>query len=174
MGSSLSTEFSGTTRDTAICTIEEHIAFRILHFSDTSSLLSWMATCKTLQATTKKYMAEAFNMNTIYSKFFNTDEDILSFRREIAKAGALVSGSQVVQYFSRSHYAGSDLDVYVHYHESEYIAMCLLELGYKYVPSRSKAVGWSQLCDEACEMAIDETYGGNTVDTISLYILTYL
>ena len=99
-------------------------------------------------------------MNDIYRKFFDTDEDIITFRREMGKAGALVSGSQVVQYFSRSHYAGSDLDLYVHHQESEYIAMCLVELGYKYVPSRSKAVGWSQLCDEACEMAAEETYGG--------------
>ena len=120
-----------------------------------------MATCKTLQVSTKKYMDEAFNMNVIYKKFFPEDKDILTFRREMAKAGALVSGSQVVQYFSHSHYPGSDLDIYVHHQESEYIAMCLVELGYKYVPSRSRAAGWSQLCDEACEMAVEESYGGN-------------
>ena len=174
MGSSLSIDTSGTTNDLAVCTIEEHIAFCIFHFSDTSMLLNSMATCKTLQTTTKRYMAEAFNMNIIYRKFFATDEDILTFRREIARAGALISGSQVVQYFSRSHYAGSDLDLYVHHHESEYIVMCLLELGYKYVPSRSKALGWSQVCNEACEMAVDETYRGNNAGIISVYNLIYL
>ena len=160
--------------DVAICTIDQRIAFRIFDFSDTRTLLNWMATCRTLQATTKQYIAQAFDMNIIYRKFFDTDEDILIFRRQMAKAGALVSGSQVVQYFSRSHYAGSDLDLYVHHLESEYIAICLLELGYKYVPSRSKALGWSQLCDEACEMAVDETYGGNEVLSDPFYKLMFL
>ena len=92
----------------------------------------------------------------------------------MARAGALVSGSQVVQYFSHSHYAGSDLDLYVHHQESEYIARCLVELGYKYVPSRSYGVGWSQLCDEAGEMATDQSYGGNQAQSKSVYNLMSL
>lgn len=166
MGSSLSIKSNRTTNDTVICTIEEHIIFCILDLSDTKTLLNWMATCRPFHATTKKYMAEAFNMNSIYNKFFTTDEDIATFCGEMAKVGALVSGSQVIQYFTCSHYAGSDLDVYVHHYESKYIAMCLVELGYKYVPSRSKPVRWLQLCDEACEIAVDENYGGNDADNI--------
>ena len=173
MGSSLSIHSSSVMKDTAICGIEEHIIFRVLDYVDTRTLLNWMATCRGFQATTRKYITKVYDMNIIYRKFFATQEDTITFRKEMAKTGALVSGSQVIQFFSCTQYAESDLDLYVHYNEAEYMAMCLVDLGYKYVPSRSRAIGWSQLCDEACEMAVDEIYRGGILysadsDTLTL------
>ncbi len=77
-------------------------------------------------------MRSAFNIHRILQRYF---DDPTSFRSLQAQTGTLVSGSTALQFFDRSFYPESDLDIYVHMPWRLRVAQWLLDRGYSFVPS---------------------------------------
>ena len=76
-----------------------------------------------------------FDIKRVLSPYFS-EEDIKSFRMVQLMTGAVISGSTVVQFFDRTTYPGSDLDIYVEHQYCRDVAWWLVSRGYEYKPSR--------------------------------------
>lgn len=70
--------------------------------------LSW--TCRTLYQVIQDYFTLAYNINEHLRPFF---DDPIGFRSLQARTGALISGSNALQFFAQVRYEESDLDIYV-------------------------------------------------------------
>lgn len=134
-------------------TVTDEIAFRIADHCDTQSVMRLMAVCNAWQHVMRRYKTRVYDANTILEPFFGCCSGCLDFRRVLADTGALVSGSQAIQLLTRNRNFNSDstLDIYVHCLQSEYLARCLLQQGYRYVPTGTRTARWSQLCGVASE-----------------------
>lgn len=89
--------------------------------------LGW--TCRRFQGAVCDYWPRAFNIQRTLSYFF---EDILGFRLLQFRTGAIVSGSVALQFFDRSPFTPSDLDIYVHMLARQEVGEWLLKQGYMY------------------------------------------
>lgn len=63
---------------------------------------------------------------------FFTVAQYLQFQRLQGETGALISGSVALQFFDRTHYGTSDLDIYVNHHYILVVHEFLLSAGYTY------------------------------------------
>ncbi|KAJ7595217.1 hypothetical protein C8J56DRAFT_1114950 [Mycena floridula] len=73
------------------------------------------------------YYRRAHNINKFLSRYFSSDEWIDRFRWLQAETGVLISGSTALQFFDRTLYPESDMDLYVHRDFSPQVAHFLLE-----------------------------------------------
>jgi len=76
-----------------------------------------------------------FDIKRMLSPYFS-EEDIKSFRLVQLITGAVISGSTAVQFFDRTTYPGSDLDIYVEHQYCRDVAYWLVSRGYEYKPSK--------------------------------------
>ena len=74
-----------------------------------------------------------FQANHGVGRYF-TVQEILHFRELQATTGAIISGSTALQFFDRTVYADSDLDLYVQHDRSRDLALWLESIGYMFVP----------------------------------------
>jgi hypothetical protein len=88
---------------------------------------------KTARIAVTNYSQLNFDINRILSPYFS-EEDIKSFRLLQLITGAVISGSTVVQFFDRTTYPGSDLDIYVERQYCRDVAYWLMSRGYEYTP----------------------------------------
>lgn len=87
-------------------------------------------TCHLAHRAANLYTARAYDIHRDLSRFFS---DPMEFRRMQAETGTLISGSFAVQFFERTVYPGSDLDLYAHPGLSMSVGQWLYEEGYKLV-----------------------------------------
>ncbi|KAI0076956.1 hypothetical protein K474DRAFT_1707754 [Panus rudis PR-1116 ss-1] len=81
----------------------------------------------------KNYMARRYDINEKLSRFF---EDPITFRSLQAATSTLISGSTALQFFDRSFYPGSDLDLFTEFKYSEQLGKWLMdEAGYVFEPT---------------------------------------
>lgn len=80
------------------------------------------------------YIGRTFQLRRVLGRYFS-DDDILELRRIQYSTGALISGSTALQFFDRSHYPESDLDIYVGFDGRQDIALWLEEKGYSMKPN---------------------------------------
>ena len=108
----------------------------VFDFCSPISFLRVSRTSRSAHMAVRTYMQEAFSINRILSRFFNSP---LEFRRVQAETDTLISGSSILQFFDRSFYPGSDLDLYT-CQDSDFqlIADFLLTEGYEYVPDQDQ------------------------------------
>ena len=99
------------------------------------SLVLLLRTCRPVNRAVRGYMAKRFNVNRILDRFFS---DAMSFRLLQARTGTLVSGSSALQYFDRSFYPSSDLDIYVSRVWANDVGQFLLQEGYKFCRDSSQ------------------------------------
>lgn len=97
----------------------------------TISHLGW--TSRTTHALVKSYVKRAWNVDHHLGHFFFQPR---AFRALQARTGTLVSGSNALQFFDRSYYPGSDLDLYLHCGREREVGAFLLAEGYAFRPSR--------------------------------------
>lgn len=98
-----------------------------------ANFLRFSRTCRVAHSAVRTYTARAFNINRHLCRFFT---NVSAFRSVQARTGTLVSGSNALQFFDRSHYPESDLDLYVHSHWGLEVGNHLLQAGYCFVPTR--------------------------------------
>ena len=78
-------------------------------------------------------MRRAFNLENLMSRFF-TETEISHFRSLQSRTGMLISGSTALQFFERTFYPESDLDLYVEHRYCKVIALWLVTVGYSFEP----------------------------------------
>ncbi|KAH9948727.1 hypothetical protein B0H21DRAFT_844604 [Amylocystis lapponica] len=88
------------------------------------------STCRAALAAVKAYVVFAFSINRHLSRFF---DDVPAFRTLQARTSTLISGSSAVQFFDRSYYPESDLDLYVHMRWRRELGEWFIEHGYRFV-----------------------------------------
>jgi len=98
-------------------------------------------TCRTCNLAVKSYFKVAFNINKLLSRFFPNP---LAFRSLQASTATLISGSQALQFFDRSFYKESDLDIYVPLKFRERVGLWLLGVGYKFVPGKKQQADFKE------------------------------
>ena len=84
----------------------------VLWFCDPFTLLRFARTCRAAHTAVQSHIARAYNINTHLAHFFSNP---LAFRSLQARTGALISGSNALQFLARTHYPDADLDIYCAY-----------------------------------------------------------
>ena len=91
--------------------------------------------CRTTKNAVSSYIRRTFKLEGILGPYFS-ETQILELRRLQFESGALISGSTALQFFDRSFYPDSDLDIYVQFDNKREIALWLDSIGYKMQPTR--------------------------------------
>ena len=87
---------------------------------------------RTIRAVTKDFTARAYNVNRRLSRFFS---DSLIFRSLMARVHMVISGSFALQFFDRTYYPDSDLDLYLHPDRNIIdVGLYLQQEGYTFLP----------------------------------------
>jgi hypothetical protein len=107
----------------------------IFTLTEAVGLLRLSCTCQRLHNAYRAYAQRAFSINKRLSRFFR---DPVKFRTVQARGGTLISGSFALQFFDRSFYAESDLDLYLHPGEAKALGTFLVSEGYSFVPRPSQ------------------------------------
>ncbi|KAF9011196.1 hypothetical protein BDQ17DRAFT_1420613 [Cyathus striatus] len=94
-------------------------------------------TCRAAKHAVSEFCRREYNINKHLSYFFN---DSIAFRNLQARTGALVSGSNVLQFLDRidyegTKYNGSDLDIFVQDIHTRETGHWILAEGYEFVPA---------------------------------------
>jgi hypothetical protein len=107
-------------------------ADRILSFSSPVSIFRFARVSKRAYFATQSYIRHTYNINQHLSRFF---PDPIAFRSLQARSATLISGSNALQFFDRTFYPESDLDLYVYRRFSSEIGKFLFQAGYEFKPS---------------------------------------
>lgn len=107
-------------------------------------LVQLLKTSRRLRNAVQAYIAQAFTVDRVISRYF---EDPLSFRSMQARTATIISGSAALQFFNRSSYSTSDLDLYVPMLGAGNLTRFIIENGYTFVPH----LGQNQTLRDALE-----------------------
>lgn len=95
-------------------------------------ILAFRLTCRLARRAADVYTARAYDMNRALLGFFN---DPATFMQMQADTGTLISGSFAVQFFERTFYPESDMDLYAHPGFAVAVGEWLHDDGYRLVSS---------------------------------------
>ena len=97
-------------------------------------------TCRLAYWAVKDYTGRAFDINSHLKRFF---VDPFGFRVIQARTQAVVSGSSALQFFDRTVYPNSDLDIFVANKDAAEVCAWIVNCGgkgYKFVPTEKQAL----------------------------------
>ncbi|KAI0337050.1 hypothetical protein BDW22DRAFT_1364556 [Trametopsis cervina] len=110
-----------------------YVTDHILTHCTPGTLARLAQTCRAFHNVVQAYSASVFDINAHFRRFF---DDPLGFRSLQARTGALVSGSNALQYFGRVVYEESDLDLYVKVEKVLEVGQWLIgTAGYQFEPN---------------------------------------
>ncbi|KAI0658617.1 hypothetical protein C8Q70DRAFT_179032 [Cubamyces menziesii] len=133
-----------------------------------ATLLHIARTCRASHRAITAYCRVAFNIDRLLSRFFPSPVPLCSvicrarhehsrifdrtraFRSLQARTGTLISGSCALQFFDRTVYPESDLDLYVHMRHRREVGRWLVQEGYTYEPTSHQ--------DQNLELEIAKVY----------------
>ena len=112
-------------------------------------LIAYSRTCKSVREAAASFYKRAFRIEITLRQYFTPDE-IVRFRELqaitgdilclyyiviglITQSGMIISGSTALEFFDRTKYANSDLDLYVDHHYREPIILWLQSIGYSFL-----------------------------------------
>ncbi|THG97736.1 hypothetical protein EW026_g4321 [Hermanssonia centrifuga] len=104
----------------------------IFDFASPATLFRLAQTCQQARFAIQHYIRKTFDINKHLLRFF---KDPLAFRSLQARTGTLISGSSALQFFDRTFYPESDLDLYVFLHERDEVGQWLISQGYTFIPN---------------------------------------
>ena len=117
--------------------LQETLLYKIFlsHLSP-ASLICLGHTCVTAHTAVNKLNCHAFDIQKHFKNFFVNPIEFQSLQ---SHTGTIVSGSNALQFFDRTCYIGSDMDIYVHPGHALEVGLWLIkEEGYTFLPSRSQ------------------------------------
>ena len=120
------------------------------------SLVRLLQTCHTLRLSVQDYIPRRFNITKLLSRYFHHPE---TFRHLQAATGTIISGSSVLQFFDRSYYAKSDLDLYVPLAWRAKVGQYLLKEGYSFVATRTQSSLFADAVDQKRVITNNGLYG---------------
>jgi len=91
-----------------------------------------------------------------------TPPEIIHFHELQATTGAIISGSTALQFFDRTNYASSDLDLYVKHSCARPIVMWLQSIGYVFTPTEDSEF-------QTLEMGLDKEPEDDTEEMPTLF-----
>ncbi|KDQ51109.1 hypothetical protein JAAARDRAFT_199333 [Jaapia argillacea MUCL 33604] len=100
---------------------------------------------RTTQDAVANYSSRAFNINKHLSRYF---PDPVAFRSLQARTATLISGSSALQFFDRTLYPESDLDLYTFHEHGKEVGRWLQERGYEFAPKSSQAADFNTALGE--------------------------
>lgn len=125
-----------------------HISDIIFSALSPHSIIQCSWTSPLMLEATNNYKKRAYNIDTHLTQFF---ADPTAFRSLQRQTGTLISGSNALQFFDRTSYPGSDLDLYVVQGHAAEVGHWLMEAeAYEYTPH----MGQRQDLDHALAFAI--------------------
>ena len=98
-------------------------------------LLRFARTSRLIYHAVLSYIHHAFNIEAQLSRFFSNPT---SFRTLQGRTNTLISGSTALQFFDRSYYPSSDLDLYTPMEHQLEVGDWLIHEGYVFRPSESQ------------------------------------
>lgn len=95
----------------------------------------------------ESYRRRAYNITKFLLRYF-TEDFVHRFRVVQSRTGMLISGSAALQFFDRTFYTHSDLDLYVEHRHCSEAAHFFITAGYQFKPRREQG----QLANEILTM----------------------
>ncbi|KAK7678738.1 hypothetical protein QCA50_018320 [Cerrena zonata] len=126
------------TRDAPIHTFLGHIIDNpsiyniIFCLCPAITLVRLLQTCSRVRAAVMDYMSYNFSVDRLLSRYFSHP---ITFRYIQARSATIISGSTALQFFDRTFYPESDLDLYIPMAWRERLGCYLLNEGYTFSPS---------------------------------------
>lgn len=112
------------------------------------SLTRMASVDRAIRAVTQDFSTRAYNINRRLSRFFTRP---LSFRSLMARTRMVISGSFALQFFDRTYYPDSDLDLYLHPNRDMIdVGLFLEKDGYQYVPSSWQLQTYKDEAERIC------------------------
>ncbi len=113
--------------------LTNHVLYDLVfEASSPGSLFRLRRTCRLGRTAVDDYLPRAFKINSHFERFFDNPE---AFRSLQARTATLVSGSSALQFFNRTTYEGSDLDLYTYYQHRQEVGQWLIQNGYVFQPN---------------------------------------
>ena len=121
---------------------------RILSCLPPISLTRMSSVNRAVRLATQDFASRAYNINRRLERFV---KDPMSFRSLMARMGLVISGSFALQFFDRTYYPKSDLDLYLHpnRHMIE-VGLYLEREGYKFVPDSMQLPNFRDNAERIC------------------------
>ncbi|CAK5277957.1 unnamed protein product [Mycena citricolor] len=124
----------------------------LFSYMNTSELVALMATCGSFR---KLILETYFDINLLLLPFFGSIAEVRRFRDMQAESGTIISGSMALQFFSRTRWPESDLDLYVEERSRHHPVRFLDACGYKHIARHRR--------DKFLEMFDDYSSGEATI-----------
>ena len=115
--------------------MNERVGLTVLGYCTAKSLVLLLRTNQSVNALVAIYIKRAYDIHKVLSQYF---PDPLSFRYLQAYTGTVISGSTALQFFDRSFYPESDLDIYAPKAWGKEVGCFLLRAGYAFVPHQKQ------------------------------------
>ncbi|PPQ81645.1 hypothetical protein CVT26_013896 [Gymnopilus dilepis] len=96
----------------SIACLPDAVIYRLFSFVQLEQLILLSKTCWLTRYLVRFYSIRAWSFYGFFRRWFT---DSRAFQRMLERTRAVISGSQVVQFFDRAYYPESDLDIYVQY-----------------------------------------------------------
>ncbi|THH31081.1 hypothetical protein EUX98_g3103 [Antrodiella citrinella] len=122
-------------------------------YLDPVEFLRLARTCHLVHAIVDSFVKRTFNINRSLSRYFT---DPVAFRSLQAHTGTLMSGSFALQFFDRSFYPESDLDLYVPQDFDRELMLWLLSQGYKFIPTERQSANLEEAIAQSKEPNLDD------------------
>ena len=116
-------------------------------------LANFSLTCRTAYNSVKAFSRLAYDIRKLLSRYFPEDQ-IDAFRYLQDRTRTLISGSTALQFFDRTYYEGSDLDLYVEERHAKEVLYFIRDKGYVFDPRD----GQPKDLDDAIDYAADDPY----------------
>jgi len=113
--------------ETWLITSPIEIFVRLFSFFSIKRIHAMRRTSKSLHGVCQAYISIVWDMGQRFQNWF---DDAGDFRRILYEANAVISGSQALQYFDRSYYPESDMDIFVRVGGAGIISHWLLDQSY--------------------------------------------
>ncbi|KZT06562.1 uncharacterized protein LAESUDRAFT_700451 [Laetiporus sulphureus 93-53] len=120
-----------------------------------ADIIALSRTCKGVRPKTMCFMTRAYDINHHLLRFF---DEPTKFRSLQARTGTLISGSFALQFFDRTVYPESDLDLYVHLPRRKEVGHWLLAEGYSFAPNTKQDPDFDNAVDDERILVRDGIY----------------
>lgn len=107
---------------------EYPIGIRICSLLSISDIINISRTCKALSGYYQSLLPSQWNINRSLASFV---KDVIGFRSQMARSGALISGSFALQFFRRVYWIYSDLDINIREGANEFEQYLCSQEGYQ-------------------------------------------
>ncbi|KAJ7186929.1 hypothetical protein C8R46DRAFT_1024899 [Mycena filopes] len=108
------------------------LIIRVLSFWALPEIISCDRVSVVLHNIVRYYKSIVWDPDSFFKPWFI--DSPITFRKVLDNCGAVVSGSQITQFFDRTRYNGSDMDIFLRIGGLQTMAQWLLTQGYSYKP----------------------------------------